>query len=134
MKKYILDLSVINYFAQGNAPVHKIMKSMSPAYLGICPMTHMEVIYTLKNCPKETAEIQGVFYDWLASLEILPMNKETSFVAADLAATLRDQGIALSIHDIWIAALALQDKRTLVSANPERFHAIKGLKLEDWRT
>ena len=51
---------------------------------------------------------------------------------ARLRVRLEQQGTPLDDFDLLIAATALQEDLTLVTANKRHFERIEGLRLEDW--
>jgi len=64
---------------------------------------------------------------FLSSFQILWPDCETAWRAARVSRSLRMSGAPIGDHDLWIAALALQHGRTVVSRNEQHFRRVPGL-------
>jgi tRNA(fMet)-specific endonuclease VapC len=68
----------------------------------------------------------------LSRISILKFGEDEAYIAGDILASLQKKGKKIGIEDIYIAATALSNKCTLVTANTKHFKRIKGLKIENW--
>lgn len=68
----------------------------------------------------------------LDRLEVIPLDKLSSKIAAEISATLAAKGDALDYRDAMIAGIAIENDLTLVTRNKSHFSRIKNLKLETW--
>jgi predicted nucleic acid-binding protein len=68
------------------------------------------------------------YEDFLASLEVLDVDREVAAIYAELRSTLRKAGQLMSDNDLWIAATALRHGLTLISRDTA-FDRIPQLKL-----
>jgi tRNA(fMet)-specific endonuclease VapC len=66
---------------------------------------------------------------FLSGFQILWPDAETAWRAARISRSLREEGEPIGDHDSWIAALALQHGRTVVSRNERHFRRVPGLAL-----
>jgi predicted nucleic acid-binding protein len=64
---------------------------------------------------------------FLAGFQILWPDAETAWRAGRISRVLREGGEPIGDHDSWIAALALQHDRTVVSRNERHFRRVPGL-------
>jgi len=64
---------------------------------------------------------------FLSGFQVLWPDVDTAWKAAGLSRSLRGSGAPIGDHDLWIAALALQHGRTVVSRNEEHFRRVPGL-------
>ena len=64
---------------------------------------------------------------FLSGFQVLWPDVETAWRAARASRSLRASGEAIGDHDLWIAALALQHGRTVVSRNERHFRRVPGL-------
>lgn len=134
--KYLLDTCVISDFVKGHANTLKQLKAINPAYIAISAITEMEIHYGIKKMPhnaKRTQTIKAIINDLLASIIILPFGNQASEIAGDIRATLAKKGTPIGAYDVLIAATALDDNRTLVTANMKEFMRITRLSLHNWR-
>lgn len=68
----------------------------------------------------------------LSRISILQFGEKEAYIAGDLLASLHKSGQKIGVEDIYIAATALSNKCTLVTANTRHYTRIKGLKIENW--
>lgn len=80
--------------------------------------------------PEKNAERLRVFL--AGPIEIEPFGEEDAAVAGQLRAALEAKGTPIGPYDVLIAAQALRDGATLVTANTGEFARVPGLALEDW--
>jgi predicted nucleic acid-binding protein len=66
------------------------------------------------------------------NLNVLPFDRESGKVFGMLKADLEKQGVGCSEPDLRIAAIALQNRMTLITGNIRHFEDIPGLKMENW--
>jgi tRNA(fMet)-specific endonuclease VapC len=68
----------------------------------------------------------------ISRVKILPIREKDALVSGDILADLRKTGQTIGIEDVLIAASALTNQCTVVSANTRHFSRIKALKVENW--
>jgi tRNA(fMet)-specific endonuclease VapC len=68
----------------------------------------------------------------ISRVNILPLGKKEALVCGDILADLRKKGQSIGIEDVLIAASALANQCTVVTANTRHFSRIKALKVENW--
>jgi predicted nucleic acid-binding protein len=68
------------------------------------------------------------YEDFLASIEVLDVDREVAAIYAELRSSLRKAGQLMSDNDLWIAATALRHGLTLISRDAA-FDRIPDLKL-----
>jgi len=68
----------------------------------------------------------------LSAIEILPFNAPADTHYAKLRADLEKAGTPIGPNDMLIAAHALSQGLTLVSANEKEFRRVDGLVIENW--
>lgn len=68
----------------------------------------------------------------LSALEILPLETPTDYQYASLRHHLTRQGTPIGPNDLLIAAQALANNLTVVTANVGEFSRAPGLKVENW--
>ena len=68
----------------------------------------------------------------LSALEILPLEKPADHQYAAIRHHLARQGTSIGPNDLLIAAHALSNNLTVVTANVGEFSRVPGLKVENW--
>ena len=68
----------------------------------------------------------------ISRVKVLPLGPEEALIAGDILARLRKAGQIIGIEDVLIAASALANQCTIVTANVDHFSRIQGLIVENW--
>jgi tRNA(fMet)-specific endonuclease VapC len=63
---------------------------------------------------------------------VVELSLSVTPVYAQLRAQLEFAGTPIGAHDLWIAAQAIYENATLISANTREFERVPGLKLQNW--
>ena len=65
-------------------------------------------------------------------MEVLPFESPSDAIYAELRTRLESRGRPIGGNDLLIAAHALANDCTIVTANEKEFSRAKGLKVENW--
>ena len=68
----------------------------------------------------------------ISRVKVLSLGSAEALIAGDILARLRKTGQIIGIEDILIAATALANQCTIVTANVDHFSRIQGLVVENW--
>ena len=68
----------------------------------------------------------------ISKVKVLPIGPQEAMVSGDILADLRKTGRPIGLEDVLIAASALTNECTIVTANTRHFSRIKTLKIENW--
>jgi len=69
----------------------------------------------------------------LARFEIVPISRRVATAAADIIATLKEDGAPLhDLHDVYIAATARTEQLPVLTGNVSHFERIDDLRVVDW--
>lgn len=68
----------------------------------------------------------------LSRVTVLDLTENVAVIAGDLLALLKRRGEPIGLPDILIAATALENRLTVVTANTRHFRRIPNLKIENW--
>ena len=133
--KYCLDTNIVSEILRKNATVRKHMerafKNDNPVF--ICSIVYYEIVRGLKAAGK-TRKLKE-FLELYTSLPHLFFDRENYEVvekATEIYVQLH-RGCQIEDDDIFIAAIALVNDCTLVTANTRHFERVEGLKLINWR-
>ena len=72
------------------------------------------------------------FRQLLSQVSVLPFNTDAAIGAGEIRATLKAAGTPIGSYDLLIAAHAVREGATLITANVREFSRVPGLKFEDW--
>lgn len=132
--KYLLDINVLSDFARGERAVMARLRQEAPLQLAVSVITEMEVEYGLARNPGVAPRAREAMRVLLATIPVLPFEREDARVAAQLRASLNSQGTPIGAYDLLLAACALRRGLKVVTRNAREFVRVGGLGLEDWRS
>lgn len=132
--RYCLDTNAVSDFMRQKYNVRQRMEAAVGANdeIAICPIVHYEIIRGLKaiNASSKMAEYLRIYNN--DKILKLPLDYIVVEKAAEIYVSLHS-GQQIEDNDIYIAAVALVNGCTLVTANDKHFSRIVGLKIENWR-
>jgi len=129
--KYLLDTDMLIYFMKGNSSVVEAFGRVSEADLSISILSHSELLYGAFYSEQQSKNLKKVT-KLLEYLDVLPYDKNASYIFAGQKAKLRREGVMLMDFDLMIASVALRNDLILVTNNQKHFQRIEGLLLENW--
>jgi tRNA(fMet)-specific endonuclease VapC len=132
--KFLLDTNVLSDFARGERAVMARLRQEAPLQLAVSVITKMEVEYGLARNPGLLPRVREAMRVLLATISVLPFEREDARVAAHLRASLNSQGTPIGAYDLLLAACALRRGLKIVTHNAREFVRVSGLGLEDWRS
>lgn len=100
-------------------------------HLTISHITRYEILKGLK-AKKATKQIK-LFNRFCTANIVLPITDDVIVKAADIYASLKEQGNLISDADILVAAISIVNNLLLITNNTDHFSRIKGLKLDNWK-
>jgi tRNA(fMet)-specific endonuclease VapC len=75
---------------------------------------------------------QQITREIISRVNIVPIGEKEALVAGDILTDLRKTGNIIGLEDILIAASAITNLHTVVTANIRHFSRIPGLQVENW--
>jgi tRNA(fMet)-specific endonuclease VapC len=75
---------------------------------------------------------QKIANEIISRVNIIPLGEKEALAAGDILADLRKSGQTIGVEDVLIAASAITNNCTVVTANTRHFLKIKGLQVENW--
>jgi len=75
---------------------------------------------------------QKITKEIISRVNILPIGEKEGLVAGDILAGLRKTGQIIGLEDVLIAASAITNQNSVVTANTRHFSRITGLQVENW--
>lgn len=130
--KYLLDSNVVIDILRKNEKIASKAEAETENKnkIFICPIVYYEVIrgFKILNATKKLE----IFWKYYSGWGNLPLTDKVMDTAAEIYEQLH-KGQQIEDNDIFIAATAIANNCTLVTANDKHFARIKNLKLENWR-
>jgi len=129
MTCHLLDTNTVSYIfrGQGNAAHHLARCRVGTVF--VSAVTEAELRYGLARHPSH--RLETAVHEFLLRVEVLPWTSDVAQIYGTLRARLETQGVGIALHDLQIAAHALQQEMVLVSHDAV-FTRIRGLKVDDW--
>ena len=133
--KYLLDTNVVSDFLRNDKNVVQNMENAisNGDEIYICSIVYYEIVRGLKAAGKfKRLREFNTFYENYDKLYFDRENFEVVEKAIEIYVQLH-KGKQIEDNDIFIAATAIVNDCTLVTANVKHFERIEGLKLTNWR-
>jgi tRNA(fMet)-specific endonuclease VapC len=137
MVKVLLDTNAI---AEAIRPVPDVafMKRLraNETRLAIASVTLHEALFGVERLPdgKRKGILRAYMRDVVAKMPVLPYDAAAAEWHARERARLEAKGRKMPYADGQIAAIAVVQGVTLVTANVRDFRGVEGLRVEDWRS
>lgn len=90
-----------------------------------------EILYGAHHSAKKEKNLKDA-RRLLNSLDVLALDYKAAELASEIQSDLIEAGDGIGLKDLFIAAIAITNRRTLVTRNTKHFSKIGGLKLETW--
>ncbi|MBR2520493.1 MAG: PIN domain-containing protein [Selenomonadaceae bacterium] len=130
--RYLLDTNVIIDILRGNENVVQRyqIETIKKNKIFICPIVYYEVIrgFKIGGATKKLENFLQLYKNWT----MLTFDEDVSEKAADLYEKLHN-GQTIEDNDLYIAANAMVNGCTLVTANTRHFGRVEGLNFVNWR-
>ncbi len=133
--KYLLDTNVISDFMRNDKNVVQNMNNAleNGDSIYICSIVYYEIVRGLKAAGKfKRLREFNIFYENYDKLYLDRDDYKTIDKAIEIYIQLH-KGKQIEDDDIFIAATAIVNDCTLVTANIKHFERVEGLKLINWR-
>ena len=126
----MLDTNTVRYIMRRHPVVSKVALSKPLDSLHISCITEGELLFGLALQP-QARYLDLQLQEFLKRVEILPWDRQTAAIYAQVRAGLHRAGKRLAPLDTLIAAHALGVAAVLVTSD-KAFRHIPGLQIEDW--
>jgi tRNA(fMet)-specific endonuclease VapC len=127
--RFLLDTNIVSAYLRNNGQIFNriIQHSGGLAVSTICVGELYSWIYREKFSDRLTEALE----DFLANVQLLPIDLDIARKFGQTRAALLDQGRPVPTLDLFIASTALHYDLTLVTHNIKDFASIQGLRIED---
>ena len=129
--RYLLDTNILSDFIRDpKGPVSERLAVVGEPTVCTSIIVACELRYgaAKKGSPRLAERVDQV----LASLEVLPLDRESDRHYAEIRDLLSRTGQSIGPNDLLIAAHALALDLTLVTNNVREFGRVPGLAIENW--
>ncbi len=132
MTNYLLDSNVVIDLLRGNENVlaHYRSELNCGNKIFICPIVYYEIVRGFKIL--DGAKKLKTFLEFYKRWDNIPLSDDAMEKAAEIYVNLR-RGFQIEDNDIFIAAVAIVNGCTLITANDKYFSRVEGLKFDNWR-
>lgn len=145
---YLLDTNHCSYILNGVPAVAERFQQADKAIVSTCVIVQSELIYMAQNSQQRVANFTRL-QSFLRQIRIYSADEQTAEVCGYFRAELMRRyapkvrserrkfklsNVGISLHDLWIAAIAIQHRLTIVSADRDfvRMREVQEFGLETW--
>ena len=129
--RYLLDTNILSEFIRNpRGLVNKRLAVVGEATVCTSIVVACELRFGAKK--KGSSRLEERVDEVLASLEVLPLEKESDRHYAEIRTYLSRQGRPIGSNDLQIAAHALALDLILVTDNVDEFTRVPRLSIENW--
>lgn len=129
----LLDTDILSELFKG----HALVKARTSEYIheyNLLTISHITKYEVLKGLKAKKAYKQiDAFTEFCSCNNVLPLSDDAIVKAADIYASLKEEGQIISDGDIFVAAIAIINNLVLITNNTNHFSRIKDLKLDNWK-
>lgn len=117
MESYLLDTSVIIDYLRGKEQTLKFVRELFQrgSGIGCCAVNITEVYAGMLEKERGTTE------EFLESLEYYPISKLAAKEAGEYKRQYAKKGTVLSVPDVTVAAVAVENRLALITGNPKHY-------------
>lgn len=119
--RYIFDTTAYSDLLCGDVAIAGLVQTADEIYVPQVVIAELRIGFKLGSRQLENERLLARFLATSKVRILLPDNATTDYFV-DLAVYARQKGVQLSVHDLWIAALAWQHKIMLVSHDNDFKH------------
>lgn len=129
---YLLDTNVVIDILRNDRIVEKRyrLETLKRSNIFTCPIVYYEVVrgFKIVRAARRLKDFLNLCEKWI----MLPFDMRVTEKAIDIYAQLH-KGQTVEDNDIYIAAIAMVNNCTLVTANVRHFSRVEGLRFVNWR-
>lgn len=129
--RYLLDTNVVIDILRNDRVVEKRyrLETLKRSEIFICPIVHYEVVrgFKIVKASKRLKDFLILCEDW----KMLPFDEEAAKKSVAIYTKIHNQ--LIEDNDIYIAAISMVNRCTLVTANVRHFSRVEGLRFVNWR-
>jgi tRNA(fMet)-specific endonuclease VapC len=124
----ILDTNALSAFVDGDPGMRRVLSRSPRAALPVIVLGEFRYGISLS---RHRSDYESWLEAHLPAFEVLDLDVETAETYAAVRVALRRSGRPIPANDAWIAALALQHRRPILSRD-EHFDAVPGVQRATW--
>lgn len=131
LPRYLLDTNILSDLVrhpQGKVAQMIAARGEAAVCTSIIVAAELRFGAAKRDAPRLTNQVESI----LAVMEVLPLDAPADRAYAGLRLALEQSGLPIGPNDMLIAAQALANACTLVTANVGEFSRVAGLSVENW--
>lgn len=131
---YLLDTNILSEVLRKRPSpllINRLAKTARSSQFTSC-ICVLELRYGAQRRPDHELFWQRIRSELLSRIIVLDLNDRAAVLAGDLLALLEHRGEPIGLSDVLIAATALANGLTVITANTRHFRRVPNLKVENW--
>lgn len=129
--RFMLDTNVLSALMKNpDGTVAKRIESVGERSICCSIVVAAELRYGAEK--KQSSALHRRVETILSAIPVLPLATSVDKYYASIRAELTRQGTPIGPNDLWIAAHALSEQMSLVTANLKEFQRVRSLSVESW--
>lgn len=131
---YLLDTNILSEVLKKRPSpllIERLAKTARASQFTSC-ICVLELRYGTQRRPDHELFWQRIRAELLSRITVLDLSEKVAVLAGDLLALLESRGEPIGLPDVLIAATALANGLTVVTANTRHFRRVPNLKVENW--
>jgi tRNA(fMet)-specific endonuclease VapC len=124
----ILDTNALSAIADGELSAVKIAERADRVAVPVIVLGEYRMGIAQS---RHRATYQNWLREWIAAVDVLDVNEETTHSYAAIGLELKKKGKPIPTNDLWVAAACRQHSLPLLSRD-KRFDLVSGLRRLDW--
>lgn len=131
---YLIDTGVLVEAERGRLELEDRLAEREDEPFFISVITVSELLHGVHRArdPGMKARRSAFVEAAIDALPVLPVNRFTARLHAEISAGLFERGTPVGLHDRWLGATCIAHGLTMVTGNPRDFQSIPGLEVEVW--
>lgn len=131
---YLLDTNILSEVLKKRPSpllIERWAKTARASQFTSC-ICFLELRYGTQRRPDHELFWQRIRGELLSRITVLDLSEKVAVLAGDLLALLERRGEPIGLPDVLIAATAMANGLTVVTANTRHFRRVPNLKVENW--
>jgi len=131
--RFLLDSATVIAAVQGRLPVVLQLGRCKPQEVAVSVFSQIEADAAVQRGARHEPRLTRLLKEFLTAVKLLEFSAADAQAVLALSPYLPSGGERLTSTELYLAATALRHNLRLITATPERYAVLPGVKAEAWR-